>query len=644
VSAVRGISTQLLHRAIQKVIERKGWIAVVSTPNGTAYIGKGDFEVERDEVLSSLIDEFKEFIDSFDSDVVGPAAFGKFTSTPIKAPEFVFISKKTAEEFWSFIESLPAISNPKNLPKSEEKNLEALKQAKPGLSYEEYDRLYRLYNSMRYVLMMGIAVLKEARNADEELYNRMVEYLTKSGVDVEALLEANPRHNSPFEEVIRGVDEFIENLNLGDRKREEIVKETVKIFREATAKAVEETGVEMQSLRSPLQSLLSEVSTPMMESTNWSEAYEEYKSGKRKGTPICPLCGNKSNKPGISSLVGDGTESFSNMLPGGTVIGGENKVRVCDLCEFEAKLRSLVMGSGSETFYVIPQCVIAPNLIDHFWSEAKRKLELGRIKGAEVPSIYDHYDWAQVVINGDFEELSSKSYSEILQKTVENACRDKRIRKAVEKALKDYYNGDIGEFRELTGLNVETIEDIIALALKGDRNVIESLGIEDAIYKKRKVGVALSNNYVVLMFSSAGLGGKQETVNLLNKLFAALIISRIFSASVLITDLPLSVLHVQTPKGAVNIPVKLGVKHFLEPYLKNGWIPFHKVEPLMRKLAAMLLLEKTMSRFGSGSSILYELTKMSPGEILHKIVQMSGGKISRKDTQRILKLLKEVEN
>ena len=247
-------------------------------------------------------------------------------------------------------------------------------------------------------------------------------------------------------------------------------------------------------------------------------------------------------------------------------------------------------------------------------------------------------------MDGKFEELSSKSYAEVLQTAIENACRDKRIRKAVEKALKEHYDGSIDEFRELTELNVETIEDIIALALKGDERVIDTLGIEDAVYKKQKMGVALSNNYVLLLFSSVGMGDKQETVSLLNKLFTALIISRMFSAAVLISGVPLSVLHTQTPKGAVSTPVKLGLRRFLEPYLRDGWIPFHKVEPLMKKLAAMLLLEKTMSRFGSGAATLYELTKMSSGEILHKIVQMSDGKVSKDTLKDVLRLLKEVEN
>jgi len=41
VSAIRGISTQLLHRAIQRVAEKGGWIAVLSTLDGTIYLGKG---------------------------------------------------------------------------------------------------------------------------------------------------------------------------------------------------------------------------------------------------------------------------------------------------------------------------------------------------------------------------------------------------------------------------------------------------------------------------------------------------------------------------------------------------------------------------------------------------------------------------
>lgn len=650
VSVIRGVSTQLLHRAIQRLMEKTNWMAITSTPDGTVYMGKGDVKIEKNELFSTLFDELKKFMNSFDSMEIGSAAFGNFTNRPIKAPEFIFISKKTAESFWRFIESKDAISNPKDLPKNprggDRKNFDALQAAKPDLSFEEYKNLYKLYNSMRYTLMMEISVLREMKKLNESLYEHAVSHLTKSGVNVKALLDANPRYNSPFKEVIEGVDSFINNLGIENKKRDEITKETLKLFREATIKAVEEVGVEIPSLSISLQLLLADLSVPRIEDADWREAYKRYEKGKIKGTPVCPLCGSEADNLGVAALIGDGTESFSNMLPGGSTIGGENKVKICNLCEFEAKLRSLIMGSGSvDVFYIIPQCIIAPNLSDYFWTEAKKKLELGCMSGSEIPSIYDLYSWAQIVIDGGFKENISKSFIEILQSTVENACKDKKIRKLVKTALEEHYEGSLENLKEFTGLNISTIEDVITLVFEGDTDIIEALGIEESLKTRPKVGVALSNNYVVLLFSDrlrkrVQRKDEPETTYLLRKLFVALIISEMFSASVIASDLPISSLYSPAPKGAVRVPVKLGLREFLKPYLKDGWIPFDKTNLLMRKLAAMLLIEKTMSEVNAdyGAVTLYELTKRSPGMVLNRTVQHS----NKVNLKKFLKLLKEV--
>ncbi|MEM3466435.1 MAG: hypothetical protein QW566_08200, partial [Candidatus Jordarchaeales archaeon] len=101
VFVIRGFSTHLLHKALQKIFRENGWFPVISKPEGTLYIGKNDFELNKEKLLSYLNDEFKHFIESFSETDIGEAAFGSFTATPIKTPEFVFMSRETAESFWT---------------------------------------------------------------------------------------------------------------------------------------------------------------------------------------------------------------------------------------------------------------------------------------------------------------------------------------------------------------------------------------------------------------------------------------------------------------------------------------------------------------------------------------------------------------
>ena len=641
VSVVRGISTQLLHRAVQKVVEKDGWIPILSTIDGTVYIGNGKFVVDYDELLTQMVNEFEEFIDSLDPDQIGSAAFGSFQHTYIKAPEFVFLNDKTAIAFWDYIGSMPSISKPKDLKPTDKKAIEALKTLKPGLNISKYNTLYKLYSSMRYLLMMGAAVLNEAEKIDKKLHEKIRENLRNSGIDVETLVSSAPKHTSPFIQVIQNVDKFLKNLNLDAYKREETINKTIEIFKKSTVNAVKSVRKIDLPLTNPttIQLLLSELIKPKIAGSDWVNSYETYLKGKKKGTPVCPLCGGKAAKSAVKSLVGDGTESFSNLLSGGSTIGGTNKLKYCTVCELEAKLRSLIMASA-EAFYVIPQCIIATNLNDLFWGEAKRKLEFSRISVSDMPSIYDLYSWAEIVLDGNFEKVSSRSYADVFRETVKNAKKNKKIREAINNVLEEY-GVDIIEFAKVEGLNVESVEEVVELALKGDGKIINIFDLEKVIQGK-KIAVILSSNYVVLLFERLGKQTESETVNLMRKLFAALIISRMFAASVLISEIPLSIINIETPKGAVSFPIKLGVRDFVMAYLSDGWIPFHHSEKLMRKIAALLLLERELSKLGSGSNTLYELTKMRSGEILHKIVHLSGNKMSKKRLQEIFRILKEV--
>ncbi|MHA1606989.1 MAG: hypothetical protein ACTSWP_05555 [Candidatus Freyarchaeota archaeon] len=661
VAVVRGFSTNLLHKAIQKIFEEKEWFPILSVPEGTLYIGKNEFKINVEEILSHLNREFEVFINSFSEEEIGEAAFGSFTATAIKTPEFIFINKKAAESFWRYIASRNVISNPRtNVNKLSKKIREALEAARPGLDENGLKYYFELYNSMRYVLMMGVEVIKTAEKISKALFDEIISNLKKRKVDIDNIMRANPRYNSPFPDVIRIVDEFLKKMEMENLRKEEIIKRTIKLFAESTAKAVEKIKPTITSLKSLLKKLCKEVVYPEITKFNWKDSYDAYLNGKNVGTPLCPLCGSKSEIDGVASLIGDGTQSFNNFLAGGTSIGSRNIVKVCSLCVFEAKLRSLVGRIDNfDVFYVIPQTIIASEFAELFWSMATDKLRLGKLKSefSSIPNVIAGLtSWANMILNGKAEEAFAKSFDELREETLRNVRNDENIRKAIEQMIENSWDGDFEAFaKELeneTGYKVKNIDDLYHLVVEHPE-LIDYLGeeVKNKLKETRKIAVAPTNNYVILLLERIGKGSDPETIKLLRKIFVSLLISKMFLSSVIISELPLSVLTTVTSKGIVNVPVKLGLKDFLEKYMENGWITYNKYNELMRKLSALILLEKSLVNFGSGAATLYELTKKSPGRILHEIVERAKNKLKGKNERRLrnivknaLEILKEVEN
>jgi hypothetical protein len=66
VNRIRGISTSLIHKAVQNTYGRKGWVPILHFPDGTAYIGSIDSRIPlRNSISEELNDIVVEFIEGF---------------------------------------------------------------------------------------------------------------------------------------------------------------------------------------------------------------------------------------------------------------------------------------------------------------------------------------------------------------------------------------------------------------------------------------------------------------------------------------------------------------------------------------------------------------------------------------------------
>ncbi|MHA1929502.1 MAG: hypothetical protein ACTSV2_13080, partial [Candidatus Thorarchaeota archaeon] len=86
-----------------------------------------------------------------------------------------------------------------------------------------------------------------------------------------------------------------------------------------------------------------------------------YSEGKQAKERLCNLCGYVGVEDAPAGLFGDGSEKFTNFLPGGMKLGSGKKALVCNLCMLEATLRAFYFPSSPfGAIYVLPDLSISP--------------------------------------------------------------------------------------------------------------------------------------------------------------------------------------------------------------------------------------------------------------------------------------------
>jgi len=633
VSVIRGIVTQLLHNGVKKAYEKHGWIPILYYPDGTAYISRGANTIfpDKEEILQNIKEEVESYFNGIPPSELGASAFsGDIRISVLSSPEFLFRDDKCIEAFWQRVEGQRAIreaSFPKEKRKAEE--WEMLLTNKPnedraviGLKYKKVRATTRLT-----LVMKEIAACCEAK--EPKAWNFFLKELQER-FQMSADVGKNLRrlaNTTPAEQLVQIYESLTKPTNMDERDVELLIEKLTEHFKEITKKLRQLVSDKIAiDSRKVAEQLLGDLEIPLVRDlrTESLEAVKEYRSGKVRGSVSCVLCGSRPVTRGTEPLIGEGVESFINLMKGGTRIGGIHKAWICGLCDLEAKIRLVFISSHKETLLILPQLNIGESLRKK-WDRLLKHLIDGMEERGLKP-LKDRY-WIDVVIDGKLNEDERQILDDVVRKDTFKGTRTK----AISKWLEDRYSS-IDEMKAFlaSASNVKDFENAAIQITDGKIRLPTQVAREMEEDFKRTSGMHssyVSPNYILVAssFPIAQLE-ESETSAILRKVFIGLLLSRLFLASVMYSDIVLGIYyHVEPTKGYFKLPKKLGLAGIYKKLGIKEWVRINQADEVLLKLALYLKLDDMLlaTRAGFGKDNLLNILKRHPGEVLNRHLQVS---------------------
>jgi len=649
VSMIRGILTSILHEVMHKIYEKAGYVPLIYYPEGTLYVGNRKAETPDFSEFEDLYwDKLKGYMGDISEKVsLGQEAIGRVNATPVKSPTFAYLNEKTLNDFWEAARSQNAISN-SNI-NGYDKIIDTAKFQEKEVMKDWLKEKVGLY----YIFIYFKAVLEHCTNdwnkeeAIETLDEILSVKLQNTSIDKEDFLEEikSLSHTKSKKEKLE-IGKLLRNIFTEDATREEALDEAVEFCKSVTFElrqyADKYQGLESTNLAEQMKN---EVSQPAIGSVSdiVEEVWEDYTNGKKKGTPVCVLCGRRSFEDATADLLGK-SQTFSNFLQGGSRIAVGNKLRVCELCKMEMSIRTLFTKRAEfEEYYIIPQINLSPKYAD-LWYEIAGDLSQGQ-KRYGIDPITRDTTWADLIINKD-KSLSDSGrgmIDEFATNLLENMWPSERrelsksIKNAIDKCIEDEYGRNFQDFVNETGIDCENKEEVIELALEEDENVLWQIDEYLTQLNKDKIRnmvAMITPNYVLVSYPlRRNEKDDHKATNYLRHLFRGSLLSKLFLSSVIVKELRYEPLFNPTVKGAVKVPTNIQFDKVFsntEVKLKDGWLTFGDVEKSLYKLSALFLLDEEISRLSSSSKSqkgnLITLLDDYPGRTLNRLQQLSSDK------------------
>ncbi|RLG21299.1 type I-D CRISPR-associated protein Cas10d/Csc3, partial [Methanosarcinales archaeon] len=615
VGVVRGILTSILHKALHRLYEDAGWHPIVFFAEGTIYVGNDERRLEENlnNLEEYIAQELRSFVQERSKYGVGEKAVGPITQRVIRSPEYLYISENTVIEFWDAVRRQNSIANP---------NVDRISH----ISESEAKELIGLYNLLIYLteVVKQCNKDKDAEEIFKCIFRR--EFPNVSEDVLNYILSSKIANIKPIEEKIRIAKLFREGLET--RVREELLDDVVERFKRITNE-LREFGEKYHGIdyNAKARELMNDVSYPRFRVD--TEMWDAYIHGKKKGTPLCVLCSNRATTEAIASIVGK-SESFTNFMRGGSWIGGKNKYRICSLCEFESKLRSLFIRSKDYVeYYLIPQISISPLGME----------EWGKILELRCNWLFNN-DWElSNSIVKDINQLNDRSV-DVLVEMREKAMERKNIRKRAENLIKSYikseYYGDTELF--LSDIEASSMEEAVDKYLRGE---LEEFGIEDGVHLH-----LITPNYAMISHPTEG---DVKDANYLIYLFRMLLISRLFGASVVLKEIKCEPLMQKISRGAVYVGLSLGLRKVLDRLgikTEDGWVSIEDTDKALLKLSAIIQLFYILKGLQiNKKGLLLEIVNNPPGRVVCDVVNalQKAKRLRKNEISRSIELLNLVE-
>jgi len=641
-SAIRGVLTQLVHKAMSNLISARGGRCVSVFPEGTLFVSRVPIaDPPREEVVTAVKGAIEHYLKDQSVDDLAAAAFGSITGTVLVAPEFITRDAKVMRAFWRHVEQQPFISDPKLPPlPGRDKWISAIRRA---YNLQDQSLISKRFKEIRATQYMTQVFKEVCRLSEDEriralVVKRLSDYLAlgdKSAENLEEEIQAIAQ-TSPANKCIDLYHIFESSSVVKGLRRKEAIAKLSEIYEkislELLSKNLLRAGTPTQEIA---EALVNELNEPMYSAVvpMWNQAESRYLQGKTVGGVACACCSGIPSERAAEALIGDGTETFTNLVRGGTNLGNANKVMICSLCSFEAKLRRIQVSDPDEAVYVFPQ-VQAGRSTGNAWARILRDLfEATRSEG--IPSLKNTQTWAEIARDGRIAENSTELLARLRRST--EAWRAVVVRRIITDEYgteKDGLEAFLANCEpQRSGAEYKTVEEAATAVVRDEVRPTGLLGerIKTALRESTGTGSYFeAPNYILFLLK--GLRQRQggteesETSYFIRKMLIGLVLAKLFLASVSFAAIPLEIKYMPASQGYLEAPRKIGLLAFYAKLHVSDWVKTEQLDDVLEKVAALVLVETLLRSKDAepGKDALFSLSKEIPGRILNKYVQATG--------------------
>jgi hypothetical protein len=364
--------------------------------------------------------------------------------------------------------------------------------------------------------------------------------------------------------------------------------------------------------------------------------FSRYSKGKSEKKRLCNLCGFTGKEDAPAGLFGDGSEKFTNFLPGGLKLGKNKKAQVCPLCMLEATLRAFYFPSAPHgTIFVLPDISLSPSAYQ-LWSKTVNDFVRTEHLGLGFGKSWNMLEVYKALAKGDVLD-TSKALINLLRPT-------KSELKSLVKFLSERRESpEEIDYEKLSDVKVEkSFEEIAKAHVKKLIEIDQYLMEEYSPKSKVQRSSLFTPSYSITFIGDPIKDSREEaySTSALRTYLLSLILAEVFHARVVFTKgyQPLEQFDLQ---GRVEVQMPAPAENALRNMGIGKKVETHLIPNILRKMASVVLVSMSYVK-DLGKDRLLRLMSMNRGAILRRAQMESTGHMKSYAKHDLLNLLENL--
>ncbi|PSN89774.1 hypothetical protein B9Q03_08190 [Candidatus Marsarchaeota G2 archaeon OSP_D] len=665
VSTVRGVATQVLLLSLEELVKERGYEPLAWHQDGTVYcFRKGSAVPTLEQDFAARVAQKLRQIVFADPSKLAKASFGGLQEQVITEPIFLFYSDEVVRQFWKqrFYEYRRELNSKKSAKTDyfEKEDLDRQGREKLagelGITVSElHERLRRFkeFDFKVFITLMGIEKqVRESVKQDAEIAEIIQNVYSKLDVQPPNVKPSNTMKREIRLEFAKTVwkSRFYTNPVEWEDKLHGAMLEATLRLKEVFRKAQDPEKF-LEHIAHLLVNDITEPSPPGS-FNKLKRSYEDYLDGKKRGTPLCVICSGPAELTAVAKVLGE-SEIYHDSLVAGSEIGGENKLRICELCDFEYKVRRLLMVDFRDTyaFVIVPHIAISRES-SLYWKTLADRL----VRDNFAPIKLDEVEFLEQVLGSEdafkgtiqdvwLSYLSGSPVNTDIQSVVNDKPSLGAFADALQALIVRY--GDPSPLleeipKDVDISSIEEAQALISLLKQGKVRLAEGRLQEVFELMRRVKPICYTGNYVLIFAERMQSWGDGATGKLKWLLYQT-ILGRLFLATIL--DVTTSVVLNEGKKGYAKFPSDVIFKDFSRKLSVNeGWITIDGLEKALSKLSALVLVERLLVKAGAdyGKDSLLRILSAEPGKVVARYVQYVNMNKSKQDLRELIHALERL--